>query len=457
MGDLVRAARSSGRLRAVGTATMAVLLLMVAGAPAARAGQWMQVSCVNPNGTAAPFQGWTGSSTGTPEFGSNHDVACAPGAPMVANLSAQLQPAPGDANEILTYAPPAGSTLVGGTMNVTLYGGGAGGSATGVAGLHQPAFKPDDADRFLVCAKILPPCQNGTYTWSGAATLPAGRGGDLIAAASCAGAGGLSGNTCTTGQDANDDFASVYIYSADLLLQSNAVPTGSGFTGTALEPGARGVADLTFTAADPDGPGVYAVQAFLDGALVSSQTPNTNSGQCVPVGTDPASGALMFDYQEPCPPAESVDVPIPTAGLPDGRHELSAKVIDAAGNAATVLDQIITTSNPLVTPRPAKGVRAQFVILWHWAGARTTLRSISVRKLPRRAEIHVSCKGHGCPRLRTRSSTGKRVKRLLTGLRGKTFRPGDRLRLTVTAPRLTSEKILVTIRNNQIPLARLLR
>jgi hypothetical protein len=189
---------------------------------------------------------------------------------------------------------------------------------------------------------------------------------------------------------------------------------------------------------------------------VYSQTPDTNSGQCVPVGTDPASGALMFDYQQPCPQAESVDVPIPTTGLKDGRHELSVKVTDAAGNPGTPLDQTITTSNPLVTPRPAKGVRAQFVMLWKWAGVHTTLRSVTARKLPRRAGVRVSCAGRGCPKLRIRSASGRRIKRLLSGLAGRNFRAGDKLRLTVTAPHLKSEKIQVTIRNNRIPQARLL-
>ncbi len=447
----------SGRLPAGGMAALAVLLLLVVAAPVARAGQWMQVSCVNPGGTAAPFQGWTGSSTGSPEFGSNDDAACAPGSPMVADLSGEAQPAPGDANELLTYTPPAGSTLVGGTMDVTLYGGGSGSSATAVAGLHEPAFAPDAADRFLVCAKILGPCQNGGYTWSGTIALPANRGGTLIAAASCAGASGASTNTCTTGQDANNNFAAVDIHSADLLLQNNAVPGGSGFTGTALEPGARGVTHLIFTAADTGGPGVYLVQTFVDGAQENVQTPSTNSGQCVPVGANPTTGALMFDYQQPCPQVESVDVPVPTTALQDGRHELTVKVTDAAGNAATVLDQTITTSNPLVTPSPAKGVRAQFVMRWHWIGARTTLRSIAVHKLPRRAQVRVSCAGRGCPRLRVKSATGSRVRRLLAGLRGRTFRAGDRLRLTVSAPRLRREQIQLTIRNNRIPQARLLR
>ncbi len=443
----------SGRLPTAGVAALVALLLMTLTAPAAHAGEWMQVSCVNPNGTAAPFQGWTGSNSGSPEFGSNDDVACSPGSPMVANLSAEAQPAPGVANEFLTYAAPAGSTLVGGTMNVSMYGGGSGTNATAVAGLYEPVFNSAPADRFLVCARILGPCQNGGYTWSGTATLPANLGGNLIAAASCA---SNSGGTCSTNVDANNNYADVFVSQADLLLQSNAVPTGSGFTGTVLEPGARGLTDLTFTAADPGGPGVYLVQAFVDGTQVWSQTPSINSGECVPVGTDKGSGALMFDYQQPCPQAESVDVPISTTGLQDGSHELSVTVTDAAGNVATALDQTITTSNPLVTPRPAKGVRAQFVMKWSWIGTRTTLRSIAVRKLPRGAGLRVSCAGRGCPKLRLKSATGKRIGRLLTGLRGRTFRAGDRLRLTVTAPRRTSENIQVTIRANRIPQARLL-
>ena len=94
---------------------------------------------------------------------------------------------------------------------------------------------------------------------------------------------------------------------------------------------------------------------------------------------------------------------------------------------------------------------------WHWAGLNTILRSVAVRKLPRRAVVHVGCTGHGCPRIRVKSATGRRVRRLLSGLRGRKFRAGDKLRFTVTAPRMISERIQVTIRNNRIPKALLLR
>ena len=121
----------------------------------------------------------------------------------------------------------------------------------------------------------------------------------------------------------------------------------------------------------------------VGGRLVWAGTPSDNNGHCVPVGTDASTGALMFDYQQPCPPTVVVDAPVPTRGLPDGRHELSVAVIDAAQNVSTVLDQKISTYNPQRTPIPRgrHSVHAQFVISWSWRGRTTRLRSISSRGL----------------------------------------------------------------------------
>ena len=52
----------------------------------------------------------------------------------------------------------------------------------------------------------------------------------------------------------------------------------------------------------------------IDGKAVYSGTPNSNGGKCVAVGT--SGGALMFDYSQPCPASESVDLPINTTTLP---------------------------------------------------------------------------------------------------------------------------------------------
>jgi hypothetical protein len=76
----------------------------------------------------------------------------------------------------------------------------------------------------------------------------------------------------------------------------------------------------------------------------------------------------MFDWPQPCPQAESVDIPVNTSTLSDGEHNLKIIVTDAAQNVSTVLDQTITTlnhpttnapsSSPAVTPRTAAAATA---------------------------------------------------------------------------------------------------
>ena len=122
-------------------------------------------------------------------------------------------------------------------------------------------------------------------------------------------------------------------------------------SGTLLSPNARGTQELTFDATDPGGPGVYAVTAQIDGKTLYSGTPDTNGGACVPVGT--SSGALMFDYNQPCKTSESVDLPINTTTVADGKHTLKVTVEDAAQNSSVVYDSTITTDNaPVDTSAP---------------------------------------------------------------------------------------------------------
>ena len=263
---------------------------------------------------------------------------------------------------------------------------------------------------------------------------------------------------CDTNIGGNNGYwALAQVSSAHLLLSSAAAPQATGFSGSALQRGARGVAHLVFTATDPNGPGIYAVTAAIDGRPVFSGMPNPNNGACVPVGTD-ASGALMFDFAQPCPPTEVVDVPVPTAGLPDGSHALAVTVTDAAHNSSTVLDQNITTSNPQTTPNPSgrRATHARFTISWRWNGATTVLRSIRVTHLPRNAHVAVRCAGRHCPRVGAGATGPRRVATLLHRLGGRRFRAGQRLLITVTEPRHRAERIALGIRNGRIPSARLL-
>jgi hypothetical protein len=138
--------------------------------------------------------------------------------------------------------------------------------------------------------------------------------------------------------------AAVSVSSAAVELANNASPTASGFGGTLLNPNAQGTQELTFQASDPGGPGVYLVVVQIDGKTVSSDTPDTNEGRCVPIGQ--SGGTLMFDHGQPCRTSESVDVPVNTATLSNGAHTLKVTIEDAAQNASVVYDGQITTLQP---------------------------------------------------------------------------------------------------------------
>jgi hypothetical protein len=309
-------------------------------ASAAYAGDWMQVACVNPDGSAASSEGWSSFSSGSPGLGSNSGTNCGPGTPMYAILSTQAAASVGQ-SEDLQYTPPSGSTLVGGSVDVSLSTDGYGYDASGVAAIYTPAFAYNGSNVVTQCAAGLSPCWNGTNDFTGGVELPANRGGDLFIGASC---GGNAGEVCDEG-GGNGGWATASLYSANLLLNSSDSPTATAFSGTLLDPDAHGTASIAFTATDPGGPGVYKVIVSIDGTVAYDATPNTNGGECASVGTDSASGAWMFDSQQPCLQTESVDVPVDTTAFADGEHELTVQVVDAAQNTSTVLDQTITTAN----------------------------------------------------------------------------------------------------------------
>ncbi|MGH2916043.1 MAG: hypothetical protein ACRDMX_13745 [Solirubrobacteraceae bacterium] len=445
------------RLALAGTLVIAVLLALAAGA---RAGSWVQVSCVNPDGSAAPAEGWIGSASQETN-GDSNSISCGPGLPLTAELSS-MAPDTVNAYELLAYTPPTGSTLDGGTIDVALGADGSGPGASAVAAVYEPRFVYD-GDVFFQCANGQPnPCGGGSSTpddFSGQLTVPADRGGNFYIAASCGGQPG-NGDECNTTAAGKNDWSIAQLYWARFLLSTQASPTGSGFSGSALTPATPGTSHLVFTGTDPGGPGVYRVTASIDGTAVWSATPNTNNGWCVPAGTD-SSGALMFDHQQPCPATESVDVPISTAGISPGSHELAVSVTDAAGDTSTVLDQTITVlaSPAQTTPAPPRlaSLHARFVIKWSWRGRFTRLRSIAVHRLARHATVSVRCRGRHCPRLRPRRESARHIRTLLRHLRGRRFYAGDHLWITVSERGHRSERILLVFRDRRRPSARLLR
>jgi len=431
-------------------------------AASAHAGDWMQVACVNPSGSAAPADGWTGATTGSSNM--NFSTACGPGSPMYAIVN-DVGPATVPSQVYVKYTPPGGSTLIGGSVNVNLLADGYGFDASGTAVLYEPAFAYDGNDVFFQCVAGHA-CQTSKPDFSGTVTLPANRGGDFWLAAGC---GGVNGQVCNQGAITSvNAWAFVQLRWAHMLLSTSASPQGSGFSGSALQPGASGTAHVVFTASDPGGPGVYVVTTQLDGKTVWAGSPNSNGGKCVPVGTDSASGALMFDWQQPCPASEVVDAPVPTAGFASGSHELSVIVTDAARNSSTVLDQTINIAQP-AAPAPAtaptptttpaahgpKAIQARFRIKWHWAGQWTRLVKITAEHLPRRSYVHFACVGKRCPKFRGVGS--RHLKRLLHKLDGHVFKAGDVLQLGVSKHGLRTERIRLKIRWGEAPRSWLLK
>jgi hypothetical protein len=337
---MLNAPRVSRRTLAALIAAALVASAALAIAPAAYGGQWVQVSCANPDQSAAPPQGWTSIISGAPGDGSNNSTNCAPNSPMFGILSTTVAAAVGS-GETLQYAPPSGSTLAGGSIDVSLYADGYGADASGTAVLYTPTAAYDAGDVFFQCVADLTACNGGSTDFSGVLALPANRGGDLFLAAAC---GGIAGQYCNVG-GSNGAWSLVQLWWAELLLTNTSTPAATGFSGSLLSPDAHGTADIAFTATDPGGPGVYQVTVQIDGNTAYSGTPNTNDGSCAPRGTDSTTGALMFDFQQPCLQSEAIDLPIDTTGLSDGQHQLKVIVTDAAQNASTVLDQTITTAN----------------------------------------------------------------------------------------------------------------
>jgi hypothetical protein len=309
-------------------------------ASSAFAGSWMEVSCVNPSQSAAPSQGWT-SFAGGGGYGSNNSTSCGPGSPMFAILSTDAAVGVG-ANETLQYTPPGGSTLIGGSVDVSFFADGRGYGASGTAVAYSPEYAYNGSNVFYQCASGLPPCANGTYDFSGVLGLPSGRGGNLYLSAGCGGQP-EAGRVCNEG-GSEGAWSLVRLWWANLLLANEATPSASGVGGTLLSPNVAGTAELTLNAADPGGPGVYLVIVQIDGKTVYSGTPNSNGGKCAAVGA--TGGALMFDYSQPCPASESVDLPINTTSLPNGQHTLKVSVQDAAGNSAVAYDGSISTKQP---------------------------------------------------------------------------------------------------------------
>ncbi|HEV2974910.1 MAG TPA: carboxypeptidase-like regulatory domain-containing protein [Solirubrobacteraceae bacterium] len=120
----------------------------------------------------------------------------------------------------------------------------------------------------------------------------------------------------------------------------------------------QGQSDVTFDATDP-GSGVYEAVFSVDGEVVQRTVVDGDGGRCRDVGQT-SDGRPAFLYLQPCLGSVSADVAFDTTKVANGVHHLVVNVIDAAENAAPVLDRTVTIDNPPApgAPGPPNGVNA---------------------------------------------------------------------------------------------------
>ncbi len=110
---------------------------------------------------------------------------------------------------------------------------------------------------------------------------------------------------------------------------------------------------------------------------MQSTTIDENGGRCKNVGQT-TDGLAAFLYVQPCPLSLSAKVEFDTTQVSNGTHHLVVNVIDAAGNATTVLNKNIIIDNPAppeivrTAPGPPNGTNAsaQATLTVGWKGTK---------------------------------------------------------------------------------------
>jgi len=345
-----------GICAAVSTVAVAVCLVLAAGA---RAGEYHVYSCRTPSGASAPTDGWSGSVTGAYD-NYTYDTCASDGAltAAIGDLTTHIA----DLDQATwTFSVPAGDEMVGATLwRAGDADGGVAPNSTYEFWLSGPAN--ESLDTFDHC-RYQSGCLDGLgdpqqpMSIANRVIVPAvNLGPHLYSNAAC---GGDSGFKCESAKgDANNYAAVVNLYAADVTLEQTAGPTASNVGGElATAPTVSGMSDVTFNASDP-GAGVWETTFNVDGKVVQSTVPDEDGGRCKNVGQT-VDGLPAFLYLQPCPPAESVDVPFDTTAVSNGAHHLVVSVIDPAGNSAPVIDREIDVDNPIPPPaNPPNGTNA---------------------------------------------------------------------------------------------------
>lgn len=344
--------RSSDRTAALSASRLALGMVVLAlawstaaiVAPVkAAAGSYHVYSCALPNGRPAPTEGWSGSITG-PFMGPVN--TCAEGGSLAALIDGSPSQ-PVDAAATWTFTAPGFATIKEAVLWRSFSADSiAEGSAESLGWIAAPNDSYDSADVIDQCvtqgcgAKGEP---TSRFSPANKVVVPAANlngASHIYVTAAC---GGGQGGSCPA--VSSPYMADTQLLAANITLEDDSPPSASAVGGSLLSAQIlNGPQTLLVTASDP-GPGVYQVIFEIEGKPVASSVLNSNNGRCETVGGT-SNGTPAFLYLQPCPAqVNSVDVPFDPSVAPEGPHDLTVLVSDAAGNTTTILDHQVIVDN----------------------------------------------------------------------------------------------------------------
>lgn len=321
---------------------LTLLALLGAGASllasSASAGNYQVSLCQTPRGTNAPAEGIAFSNN--VDWVNYSNTCGSPGGSIKLGLGSLPRSSASYMRASLTA--PVGTSF--GAVAVTRYATIAPGNA-GDSGDPLFAFYRDydrwDAEHVLESCTILNHCAAVPY---GTPVTMLGKVWRLIWSVECGGAL----KTACAGTSVTDR-VTAEIAGLGLLVNDDESPWGTA-TGPALQQTVhRDQPALAIEAGDFGG-GVYQALVTIDGIEAAS---GSVGGACVDAGSFP--GLLDFERLKPCPNDWRFDLAVNTRVVADGRHDLAAYVIDAAGNKREVQRSAIDIDNvppPKVTAAP---------------------------------------------------------------------------------------------------------
>jgi len=335
---------------------IAVSLLLgvwLAPAPPADAGVYHVYSCLTPTGAPAPTSGWSPSTNG-PWMEVTNNCGESSGS-LTAALDGNVSHPANVSAATWIFSAPAGTRIAAAKLWRSTYARSweAGNNSTETQ-LQAPGDSTT-ADVFSQCVRFegcesvgssSVPMSEANLVVAPSANLTEAT--HLYVNASCGG-----GGSCPA--VGAGEAVSISLYAADITLADDTPPTFSSVGGSLAAGGTMsGVGDISFSASDT-GSGLYEAVFSIDGHAVSHQLLNSASGPCRNVGGT-SDGSNAFFEVEPCPLALSDDLSFDTALAPEGSHLLTVALLDAAGNATTILNGQVSIANHAAGGVPAGGV-----------------------------------------------------------------------------------------------------